>query len=182
MEIVNMNTLDDVQLTQAAQMLTDEIPLGWPTFADALDEVRMLLDNEDDTGILFIAAVENGTVFGWSGILPEYDGKVFEIHPLVVRHDQQGKGVGKALVAALEEAARKKGGLTLYLGADDEEPGGETSFANVDLYDNLPKRIQEFDPGTHQAAFYLKIGYKVVGVVPDANGKGKPDIILAKQL
>jgi aminoglycoside 6'-N-acetyltransferase I len=86
------------------------------------------------------------------------------------------------LVDALSEAARKQGGLTLWLGADDEKPDGETSLANADLYDDLPKRIREFNPGTHQAAFYMKIGFKIIGVMPDANGTGKPDIFLAKRL
>jgi aminoglycoside 6'-N-acetyltransferase I len=85
-------------------------------------------------------------------------------------------------VQALEKAARERGGLTLHLGADDEKPGGETSLANVDLYDDLPKRIQEFKYGTHQAAFYMKLGFKIIGVMPDANGIGKPDIYFAKRL
>jgi len=34
-------------------------------------------------------------VIGWCGILPEYNGHVFELHPLVVQHDQQGKGIRK---------------------------------------------------------------------------------------
>jgi len=72
--------------------------------------------------------------------------------------------------------------LTLWLGADDENTPGETSFADVDLYDDLPRRLQEFDPGTHQAAFYLKQGFKIVGVMPDASGPGKPDIYMAKRL
>ncbi|MCL2421681.1 MAG: GNAT family N-acetyltransferase [Defluviitaleaceae bacterium] len=182
MDIVNMNTLDESQLAQAAQMLTDELPLGWPTFADAMDEVAELLNDADEPDALLLAAIEDNEVIGWAGILPEYDGNVFELHPLVVRRDQQGKGIGKALIDAVEEAARKKGALTLMLGADDDMPGGETSFANVDLYDNLPKHIQAFEPGTHQSAFYLKLGFKIVGVVPDANGKGKPDIIMAKSL
>jgi len=177
-----MNTLDESQLAQAARMLTDELPLGWSTLADAMEEVDMLLNDEDEPDALFLAAVENGDVIGWCGMLPEYDGKVFELHPLVVRHDQQGKGIGRKLITAIEEAAKAKGGLTLYLGADDEAPNGETSFANVDLYDDLPKRIKEFEPGMHQTAFYIKLGFKVVGVVPDANGKGKPDIMLAKSL
>jgi aminoglycoside 6'-N-acetyltransferase I len=29
---------------------------------------------------------------------------------------------------------------------------------------------------------YGKVGYYVVGVVPDANGFGKPDILMAKRL
>jgi aminoglycoside 6'-N-acetyltransferase I len=182
MEIVNMNILGEAQLAQAAQMLTDELPLGWSTFDDAMEEVDILLNDEDEPEALFFAAIEDGDVIGWCGILPEYNGRVFELHPLVVRRDQQGKGIGRKLLGAIEEAAKEKGGLTLYIGADDEEPGGETSFANVDLYDDLPKRIKEFEPGTHQTAFYMKLGFKIVGVVPDANGKGKPDIMLAKSL
>ena len=180
MEIVNMQTLNHTQLTQAAQILTDELPLGWATLADANAEVNERWNDEPDA--LFLAAVDDGDVVGWCGILPQYDGKVFELHPLVVRHDQQKKGIGASLVREISNVARERGGLTIWAGADDEKPGGETSFANVDLFDNLPKRIQEFNPGTHQAAFYMKLGFKIVGVMPDANGIGKPDIYLAKRL
>ncbi|MCL2199371.1 MAG: GNAT family N-acetyltransferase [Defluviitaleaceae bacterium] len=182
MEIVNMDTLNEAQLKQAAQMLTDEIPDGWETLADAMEEIDMLLNDEDEPDSHFIAAVENGEVVGWCGILPEYNGKVFELHPLVVRGDRQRKGIGQKLVAAIEKTAKEKGGLTMQLGADDEKLGGETSLANVDLYDDLPTRIREFNPGAHQSAFYMKLGYKIIGVMPDANGRGKPDIILAKPL
>jgi len=178
MEIVNMNTLNESQRKQAAQMLSDELPMGWPTLAEAIDEVNELLG--DDPDFVLLAAMDNGEVLGWCGMQPNYDGKVFELHPLVVRRDRQGKGIGTALLNAIEAAAREKGGLTFWAGADDES--GETSFANADLYDDLPKRIREFEPGTHQSAFYLKHGFKIVGVIPDANGKGKPDIFLAKSL
>ena len=175
-----MSTLCDVGLKQAAQMLTDELSLGWETLADAMEEVADLLSLDD--GSVFFAVVENGELIGWCGIMPEYDGRVFELHPLVVRRDKQRMGIGGMLIKAATAAAKEKGGLTLMLGADDELSGGETSFANVDLYDDLPKRISEFEPGTHQSAFYLKHGFKIVGVIPDANGRGKPDIIMAKSL
>ncbi|MCL2060425.1 MAG: GNAT family N-acetyltransferase [Oscillospiraceae bacterium] len=182
-----MQTLNAIQRTQAAQILVDELPLGWPTLTDALDEVAELLGKRKRGGggegeTLFLAAVEDGEVLGWAGILPTYSGNVYELHPLAVRRDCQRKGIGTALVKALEQAAKKCGGLTMYLGADDERPGGETSFANADLYDDLPGRIRGFEPGAHQAAFYMKLGYKIVGVLPDANGIGKPDIFLAKRL
>lgn len=180
MQIVDMRTLDASQLKQAAQMLTDELPQGWATFDDAMEEIDELFSYED--GVLFLAAVENGEVHGWSGILSEYNGRVFELHPLVVRRDKQGRGIGSALIDAISAAAKERGALTLMLGADDEGPVGETSFANVDLYDDLPTRIREFDPGTHQSAFYMKNGFKIVGVMPDANGRGKPDIFMAKPL
>jgi aminoglycoside 6'-N-acetyltransferase I len=92
MEIVNMQTLNQAQRTQAAQMLTDEIPLGWTTLADAEAEIIERVDTVEQDGIgksLFLAVVENGTVIGWCGILPSYSGRVFELHPLVVRRDWQ---------------------------------------------------------------------------------------------
>jgi len=180
MEIIDLKNLNEKQLIQAAQMLTDEIPLGWPSLAEAIQEVKELLDKEEDS--VFIAAINNAEVIGWGGILPQYNSHVFELHPLVVRHDWQRKGVGSRLVKEIEDIARSRGGLTLWVGADDEKPGGETSFANADLFDDLSERIRNFKPGTHQAAFYLKKGFKIIGVMPDANGPGKPDIYLAKPL
>ena len=179
MKIINMNTLNQSQRIQAAQMLADELSLGWPTLVEAMEEVDSRLGQTD--GAVFLAAVEDDEIIGWTGILLNYD-SAFELHPLVVRSDRQGKGVGRRLVDAISEVARQKGGLTLYLGADDDKSGGETSLANVNLYDDLPKRLQDFDPGTHQSAFYITCGFKVVGVIPDASGMGKPDIYMAKPL
>jgi len=178
MEIINMTQLNENQIIQAAQILTDGIPIGWPTLKDALAEINELLIPENT----LLAAVENDIVVGWGGILPKYNGNVFEIHPLIVRSDRRRQGIGRAIVTALEDEERRKGGLTIYAGADDERGDGETSLANVDLYDDLPGKIKSFFPGTHQSGFYIKLGYKIIGVMPDANGIGKPDIYLGKRL
>jgi len=58
----------------------------------------------------------------------------------------------------------------------------KTSFRNENLYVDLPKMINEFDSMNHQSAFYIKLGFKIIGVMPNANGVGKPDIFLAKSL
>jgi len=34
----------------------------------------------------------------------------------------------------------------------------------------------------HVFGFYQKLGYVVVGAIPDANGFGKPDILMAKRI
>ena len=34
----------------------------------------------------------------------------------------------------------------------------------------------------HALEFYRKLGYTLIGVVPDANGYGNPDILMAKRL
>jgi hypothetical protein len=36
--------------------------------------------------------------------------------------------------------------------------------------------------GEHPGEFYLRLGFRIVGVLPDANGRGKPDIFVAKSL
>jgi aminoglycoside 6'-N-acetyltransferase I len=178
MQTINMAQLNKTQIIQAAQILTDSLPLGWPTLDDAMNEINELLVPQNT----LLAVVENDTVLGWGGILSKYDGHVFEIHPLAVRSDRRKQGLGKAIVAALEDEARKQGGLTMLACADDEKGNGGTSFANVDLYEDLPEKIKYFSPGTHQSGFYLKLGYKIIGVMPDANGPGKPDIYLGKRL
>lgn len=65
--------------------------------------------------------------------------------------------------------------MIIYAGADDEREGGETSLAYAGLFHNLPEKLEKFEPGTHQTGFYMKFGYKIIGVMPDANGIGKPD-------
>jgi aminoglycoside 6'-N-acetyltransferase I len=34
----------------------------------------------------------------------------------------------------------------------------------------------------HPFLFYRKLGYVVTGVMPDANGRGRPDIYMSKRL
>ena len=36
--------------------------------------------------------------------------------------------------------------------------------------------------GAHPLGFWQRVGYTVVGVVPDAEGPGKPTILLAKRI
>lgn len=179
MQIINMTELNELQLEEAAVILTTSIPQGWPSMKEACEEIRERLIPEN----CLLAAVEDETVLGWGGILaPMYDGRVFELHPLAVRNDRRNQGIGRAIVTALEDQARSRGGLTMFLGADDESEDGETSLADVDLYEDLGLKFQNFEPGTHQSGFYLKLGYKLVGVIPDANGIGRPDIFMAKRL
>ncbi len=36
--------------------------------------------------------------------------------------------------------------------------------------------------GGHLYGFYQRVGYTIVGVLPDANGFGRPDIFMAKRI
>jgi aminoglycoside 6'-N-acetyltransferase I len=84
-------------------------------------------------------------------------------------------------VADLEAQVRKRGGLTLWLGSDDEDD--MTSLSGVDLYADLPGHLARIrNLKGHPYEFYRKSGFVIAGVVPDANGPGKPDILMAKRV
>ncbi len=81
----------------------------------------------------------------------------------------------------LEEQVKKRGGMNLYLGTDDEM--GRTSLAGKDLYPDVLKNLAKIkNINGHAYEFYQKAGFTLVGVIPDANGPGKPDIIMAKRI
>ena len=151
---------------------------AWQTANEALKEIHMILEN----GFARVALSDDSlTVLGWIGGLPEYDGHVWELHPLVVAPDYQRQGIGRTLVSDFEQQVKLRGGLTIQLGSDDEDR--MTSLANCDLYQNLFDQIahiQNFKG--HPYEFYQKCGYTITGVVPDANGRGKPDIIMGKRV
>ena len=166
-------------LEAAAALLVEgfDEPRGWPSIERAREEVTTVLAE----GFAF-AALEGRELLGWIGGLPEYDGRVWELHPLVVRRDARRMGVGRQLTTAFETEARSRGGLTAMLGTDDDS--GMTSLSDADLYDDLPRQLAELhDHGRHHPfLFYQKLGYVVTGVVPDANGRGRPDIFMSKRL
>jgi aminoglycoside 6'-N-acetyltransferase I len=127
------------------------------------------------------AVDEEGNLLGIIGGIPGYDGNVWELHPLAVQPSLQGQGIGRALVEDLEAQVRLKGGLTITLGTDDED--GMTSLSNTDLYENLWEKIRDIrNLKGHPFEFYQKMGYVISGIVPDANGPGKPDILMAKKV
>ena len=124
---------------------------------------------------------ESGITLGWIGGLPMYDGRVWEVHPLVVRASHRGRGIGRALVEDLERLVVPRGALTLWAGSDDENSG--TTLSGIDLYPNIPDAMRSIrNIGHHPYEFYLRVGFRIAGVLPDANGRGKPDIFLAKRV
>ena len=86
-----------------------------------------------------------------------------------------------ALVADLEERVRERGGYALWLGTDDED--GMTTVSGVDLYPNVLEHLANIkNLRGHPYEFYQRLGFSIIGILPDANGPGKPDIFMAKPL
>jgi aminoglycoside 6'-N-acetyltransferase I len=46
----------------------------------------------------------------------------------------------------------------------------------------VPAATAEATPRGHPLTFYRRHGYRIVGVLPDVNGPGRPDILMAKRL
>lgn len=182
MRIVMLPENDEELVRQAATLLVEGFkehwPDAWPDMDAAMEEVREALEPGK---INRIAVNDDETVLGWIGAIPTYETTAWELHPLVVHPAHQGRGIGRALVADLEEHVRAQGGLTIYLGTDDED--AMTSLSRVDLYENLWEHIANIrNLRGHPYEFYQKMGFTIVGVVPDANGWGKPDIMMAKRV
>src|SRR5262245_56753296 len=182
MQIVDLHPDDEAAVEQAARLLVEgfkqHAPDAWPDLASALEEVR---ESFAHGRISRVALDESGAVIGWIGGASQYGGNVWELHPLVVRPDRQGQGIGRALVADLEDHVRERGGYTIWLGSDDET--NMTTLSGVDLYANLFEQLANIrNLRGHPYEFYQKCGFTIVGVMPDANGPGKPDIFMAKRV
>jgi aminoglycoside 6'-N-acetyltransferase I len=182
MLIIDLKVEDAGLITQAAQLLIDGFkhmdPHPWPNLPVAQEEV---LESLQPDRISLVAVDKDDRVLGWIGGIRQYDGNVWELHPLVVKPSQQRKGVGTALIAELELRVANHGGLTLYLGSDDMN--GQTTVGGINVYPEPARFLQNIKRlGTHPIDFYRRNGFEVIGMMPDANGLGKPDIYMGKRV
>ena len=180
LRIEDLRSTDTSGIEQAAGLLHHAFsPLGvWTTLAEARQEVAESFSTDR---VSRVARSSDGAVIGWAGAIREYDGLVWQLHPIVVDELHRRRGVGRALIEDLEDILSGRGGLTLWAGSDDL--AGETSLGGVDLYTDLPAKLATVQSwGNHPLPFYLRLGFRLIGVMPDANGHGRPDIFLGKKL
>lgn len=107
-------------------------------------------------GNVFFLAEEDGKAVGFASLNMrfKYDKYGAELDIISVRQESQGKGVGTALLKAVEDYVKDAGKWSLYL---------FTSF------DNYKAR-----------RFYAKHGYLVVGILADRYGEGRHSVIMRK--
>jgi aminoglycoside 6'-N-acetyltransferase I len=176
MKIEFLDKNNSLQFEESAKLLQENFEC-WSDIQDAKDEIEDICSSYNIT----LTAVDENHVIGLIGAHPQYGGNVWEMHPLVVKKEKQKRGIGKLLVKAIENEVAKRGGITIYLGTDDES--NSTSLSNTDIYENIYDKISNvINLNNHPFEFYLKCGYKIVGIIPDANGYGKPDIMMAKRV
>ena len=181
LEVVPFEAISAEQRAAAAAILVRAFahaPAAWHSLEDATAQVETFFDDEDRSAL---AAIDGGRLVGWIGLIRTYS-HAFELHPIAVDPDRQRSGVGSILIRALEDLARGQGALCLYLGADDDFGG--TSLFGADPFPDLLASLAATEARGERRpiGFYRKLGFTLAGLIPDANGLGKPDILLAKRL
>lgn len=181
-QITDLRAVDETKIQQVATLIVEGFkehwPDAWPDLNSALQEVQASFGGDR---ISRIAVGDSNQVLGWIGGIRQYDGNVWELHPLVVRTEFRGQGIGRSLVADLATEAKSRGGLVLWVGTDDED--NQTTLSGINLYPNVWEHVAKIrNLRGHPYEFYQKMGFAIVGVMPDANGIGKPDIFMAKRL
>ena len=176
MKIVRLSGEDKEKLSECARLLLECFAHAWDTWEEAEAEIPCLLEAGP-----VLAAVEEEQVLGFVGARPTYGPYGWELHPLVVKTGARKQGIGSLLVKEIEKEALEQGAVVLYLGTDDED--GATSLSRGDLFIDTFQKIENIrNEKNHPYEFYQKNGYRIVGVLPDVNGYGKPDIYMAKRL
>ena len=181
MEIVDFGTLPPTGRSDAARILREalaHVPSAYNAPGEAEAEVALRCADDDWLGL---AAVDSDRLVGWIGAIRTYS-HGWEIHPLVVAPDRQRRGAGSALMAALEALAISQGVLTLFLGSDDDYGG--TNLFGRDLWPDAVSHVATTKATArgHAFTFYRRQGFEIVGLLPDVNGAGRHDIMLAKRL
>lgn len=181
MKIINA-TKDEKLNQQMTEILFDGFSdtgtVTWSTIDECFKEVHESLDIEK---ISRIAIDEEENVLAWTIGAEIYDGHTWELELLVVKRDSKLKGIGRKMLEDFEKQVRKRKGTVVFLGSDDEN--NRTSLGGIELYPNPLEHLANIqNVGGHPYEFYLKCGYTITGVIPHANGFGKPDIWMTKQL
>jgi aminoglycoside 6'-N-acetyltransferase I len=179
--IVTMGSLDEGRIVEVCELLVRSFRDLSPTWVPTVDAAHATVVVEAlEPGMLSRVLLIDDRVVGWVGARHDY-GSVWELHPLVVDEAMRGRGYGRALVNDVEGLAAGNGALTMMLGTSDEV--GRTTLSGQDLFLDLMTALRDLKPtGAHPLGFWQRVGYTVVGVVPDAEGPGKPTILLAKRI
>lgn len=161
---------------EAALLVQECFPHAYSNIDELYDE---LIEISEDPNHLF-GYIKEDTLIGVVGAIRQYGTTGYELHPLAVNQAFRNMKIGYKLMEKIEDSIQKAGGIMIYLGTDDEFD--LTSLSNRNLYDKTFEQIESATSEKHPFLFYQKLGYQITGVIPDANGFGKPDIIMSKRL
>lgn len=188
-DIHQFNPVDELQLQEAATLAfaaMEPVSSAWPTFDACLGDLLDATRREDS--LLLAAATPDGRLCGLLSAFPAYVGQILRLDLIAVAPDLQRRGVGSALLGSLQIAARARGFHSVLTSYPDE--AGRTPLAGRNLYPSPLASLSEFDRTAADSplsadsplAFFLRSGFALTGVVPDAHGAGRPELLLARRL
>jgi len=167
---------------QAIRLLLETFPKAnmWPDLDEetAIETVNESIADEN----ICIGIKINNELIGWGCLCPDYWDKTWELHPFAISTKFQGKGYGQMLMGKIEKLAQEKGAIGIILGSGDE--GKLTSLSEKEINEeNIFEEIKNIKNNkNHPYEFYKKCGFIIIGIVPDAYGSGKTDIIMWKKI
>lgn len=154
-----------------------------PSWLRDIDSAMREIQRMSGKGVLTRVAIEDGEPRGWIAAQPQGQGS-WEIHPLLVDPTASGRGFGRMLVEDIERQMRLHKGISVFLSTSDAT--NSTNLSDFDLYsaplDALRNIAVRDKAHGHAFRFWQRVGFTVVGVIPDAEGPGVPSIQLAKKL
>ena len=127
-------TIRDAQPDDSAAIADLLGQLGYPTDAHA---VEGRLQRLRIVGDRVVVAEADGTVAGLAhlqvGPTIEYDRPAAKLAALVVDESHRGGGIGRALVAAIEDEARLRGCVILYLTTSERRDDAHSFYERIGL-------------------------------------------------
>ena len=175
-----INESEDIK-KQAAQILLETFSEDnmWP---DLNEKTAFETVNECIAGENIAIGIKNkDQLIGWVGLRPMYK-KTWELHPMAIKHEFKRKGYGKILINELEIIAQENEIIGIVAGSDDEM--NKTSLSEKEITrENIFEEIKNIkNYKNHPYEFYIKCGFSIIGIIPNANGPNKPDIWLWKDI
>jgi aminoglycoside 6'-N-acetyltransferase I len=180
MRIEDLDATDGPLLERLARLTHAAAATHAPNWLPTMDAAREEVDDATAEGhVTRVLFDDEGAPLGWGSTFHTY-GAVWEIHPLVVDVAHHRHGHGARLLADLEARAADRGAGVLIVGTSDETEA--TSLGGIDLYrDPIGAMASLTFADSHAVGFWLRMGYSLVGITPDAEGPGRPSINFAKR-
>jgi aminoglycoside 6'-N-acetyltransferase I len=178
-EIIDLDTHDADLVERLTRITFEAFKENAPDWIPTIDLARNQVIAAGRRGRLGRVLMQQDQAIGWIGVIKGQN--VWEIHPIAVAIEHQYSGVGHLLVEDIARVAKEAGALTLFAGTSDEV--GTTNLFGVDLYSNPVDALKTLEAVERNPfKFWENVGFTVVGLMPDAEGLGKPGIHLARRL
>ncbi|MGI9626791.1 MAG: GNAT family N-acetyltransferase [Longimicrobiales bacterium] len=180
MAIRDLDPTDVALREQLAVIAFEAAAINAPAWLPTLDDARKEVDDATMKGqVARVLFDEAGAPIGWASCAHQYDG-VWELHPMLIAPAHHRRGYGTKLARDIERQVASRGASVLVLSTSDST--NATSLSDTDLYgDPIDALANLTFNKDHPVRFWQRIGYRVVGVVPDAEGPGIPSISLARR-